>query len=244
MTRHGPALLALSIIAVAGWTYNVNYDTRTALDRLSVLRAEIAGQREALQVLRVEWAYLNAPDRLAGLVASHNEILGLMPLVPENLGIAAAIPYPPREAPEAAPAVPDALIAAADSLPAPQALAPATAAESETMTLAALSGPAATARSAAPARSAAAAGPAPAPAPMPASMPVSVQAPAAAAETVPVALEAAIAAALVEVGVTLDEPARPNLSRSGAVASPAGIVSVAASGAPVPDARPAPWSRP
>ncbi len=75
MTRHGPALLALSIIASAGWAYNVNYDTRAVLDRLSTVRADIAAEREALQVLRVEWAYLNAPDRLERLVAAHNDVL-------------------------------------------------------------------------------------------------------------------------------------------------------------------------
>jgi hypothetical protein len=112
MTRHAPALLALSIVAVAGWTCNVNYDTRAALDRLSALRTQIAEEREAMQVLRVEWAYLNAPDRLAGLVAAHNDALGLMPLLPESLGIAAAVPYPPREAPDTAPVMPEALIAA------------------------------------------------------------------------------------------------------------------------------------
>ena len=94
MTGHGPALLALSVLAIAGWTYNVNYDTRAALDRLDALRAGIAEEREALQVLRVEWAYLNAPDRLVRLLGSVNDRLALGPLKPEALGYVAAVPYP------------------------------------------------------------------------------------------------------------------------------------------------------
>ncbi|HET7410518.1 MAG TPA: hypothetical protein VFJ13_09985 [Paracoccaceae bacterium] len=95
MTRHGPALLALSVLAIAGWTYNVNYDTRAALDRISELRANIADERETLQVLRVEWAWLNAPDRLARLVVEHNDRLALTALTPDAFGYVAAVPYPP-----------------------------------------------------------------------------------------------------------------------------------------------------
>ena len=93
MNRHGFALLALAIIAIAGWAYNVNYNTMTKLDRLDELRSEIAKERETLRVLRIEWAYLNAPDRLAGLVRRHNAQLGLIPMTPEVFGHVAAVPF-------------------------------------------------------------------------------------------------------------------------------------------------------
>ncbi len=93
MKRHGFALLGLSIIAIAAWTYNVNYNTRTTLDRVEELRIKIANEREALQVLRVEWAYLNAPGRLEALVARYNDKLQLVPVVPEMLG---AVDAPPE----------------------------------------------------------------------------------------------------------------------------------------------------
>ena len=99
MRRHGFALLGLSIIAIAAWTYNVNYNTRTTLDRVGELRSKIAREREALQVLRVEWAYLNAPARLERLVAAHNDKLKLVPMVPELLG---AVEDPPKLRPEIA----------------------------------------------------------------------------------------------------------------------------------------------
>lgn len=217
MTRHGPALLTLSGIAIAGWAYGVNYDTRAALDRLSVLRAEIAEQREALQVLRVEWAYLNAPDRLARLVAAHNGVLGLVPLVPEGLGYVAAIPYPPRQTPEIPPPAPEAQIAAAPAMP-----------------------PGSPTTAAGAGRPRAAAGATGALRSQPAS------------ETVPPALEAAIAAALVEAGVASEDRPRPSVPRGGVVAVPAGSATglFAASApdgprpAPLPAARPVNWSRP
>lgn len=93
MTRHGVILMALAIIAIAGWAYSINYNTLTRLDRVSALRAQIAAERESLQVLRVEWAYLNNPDRLTRLVADHNQTLGLVPLMPEALSHVAAVPF-------------------------------------------------------------------------------------------------------------------------------------------------------
>ena len=96
MKRHGFALLGLAIIAVAVWTYNVNYNTRTTLDRVSELRTRIAIERETIQVLRVEWAYLNSPDRLRELVAAHNDRLMLVPVVPEMLKLVDEAPFAPE----------------------------------------------------------------------------------------------------------------------------------------------------
>ena len=118
MNRNGPALLALTMLAIAGWSYNVNYDTRAALDRVSELRARIGDEREALQVLRVEWAWLNSPDRLKRLVLEHNEQLALVPLTPDALGYIAAVPYSPDMPKHPAPVYPpEMLVAAAPQVP-------------------------------------------------------------------------------------------------------------------------------
>lgn len=111
MIRHsGLIMLALAALGIAGWTYSVNYDTRAALDRISDLRMKIVDEREAIRVLRVEWAWLNRPDRLARLVDRYEEKLALVPLTPKAFGYVAAVPYPPGE-PKDAPA--SALIARA-----------------------------------------------------------------------------------------------------------------------------------
>ena len=94
MSRHILLILAGLIVATAGWAYHVNYKTITALDEVKRLRADIAQEHEVLQVLKIEWAYLNAPERLTRLVGQHQEALNLVPLFPESLGEVAEIPFP------------------------------------------------------------------------------------------------------------------------------------------------------
>jgi hypothetical protein len=96
MNRFGFALAVLAVVTSAAWAYHINYNTKTALGRVDRLRIEIAAEREALDVLRVEWAYLNAPERLALLVAMHNDVLRLEPMAPQGFDEVATIPYPPR----------------------------------------------------------------------------------------------------------------------------------------------------
>lgn len=90
---HVSAAVFLAICAT--WAYRVNYDTQEALGRVAKLRAEISLEREALAVLNAEWAYLNRPERLRALVAANSEVLGLVPLQPEQFGEAAMVAYPP-----------------------------------------------------------------------------------------------------------------------------------------------------
>ena len=97
MNRHGFALLILGIVAIAAWAYHVNYQTKTVLNDVDSLRDRIAGEHERRQVLRVEWAYLNAPDRLARLVGEHHVRLGLTQIYSEHLRAAAAAPFPPQD---------------------------------------------------------------------------------------------------------------------------------------------------
>ena len=100
MSRLGFALAMLAVVAAAAWAYNVNYETKIALGRVDRLRAEIAAEREAVEVLRVEWAYLNAPQRLARLVALNNDRLDLVPMGPVHFDEVAAVPFPPNPSPQ------------------------------------------------------------------------------------------------------------------------------------------------
>ena len=108
MTRLGFALAMAAVVAAAAWAYNVNYKTKMALGRVDDLRAEIAAEREAAEVLRVEWAYLNAPDRLARLVALNNDRLDLVPMNPGHFDEVAAVPFPPNPALQPSAETPDA----------------------------------------------------------------------------------------------------------------------------------------
>jgi hypothetical protein len=127
MNRLGFAASMIVVVAAAAWAYNVNYRTKTTLARVDALRKQINVEREAVEVLRVEWAYLNAPDRLARLVALQNDNLGLVPMGPQHFGIVAAIPFPQR-VPESEEAVPEskinAILLASQALPTGISLAP------------------------------------------------------------------------------------------------------------------------
>lgn len=96
---------ALAMVAlVAVWAYRVNYDTRAAVERVETLQRQIHREREAIAVLRAEWAWLNRPERLAGLVAQHAEALGLEPLRPTQMAeIGPLVRMPPPPAPPGPP---------------------------------------------------------------------------------------------------------------------------------------------
>lgn len=98
MNRLTFAASVLGILAVAAWAYGVNYRTAHALKTVERLRGEIAEAREDVQVLSVEWAYLNQPERLREMVETHQDSLGLAPLAPEHHGDLAAVPYPAQDA--------------------------------------------------------------------------------------------------------------------------------------------------
>lgn len=98
MNRTVFALSLLAVVAAAAWSYHVNYRTGAALSRVAALKAEIRAERARIGVLDVEWAHLNAPDRLRRLVAEHNATLQLMPLGPAHMGEAVMVPFPPRSA--------------------------------------------------------------------------------------------------------------------------------------------------
>lgn len=90
-------LSAIVLVAVcATWAYRVNYATQEALNRVADLHAAIASEREALDVLRAEWAYLNRPDRLRALASAHAETLQLMDLQPGHYGEAVMVAFPPE----------------------------------------------------------------------------------------------------------------------------------------------------
>lgn len=70
------------IVAMAFWSYRMNYETQDRVEIVRQLQRDIMREQEAVLVLQAEWAYLNAPDRLSRLVAEHRGELGLGPMMP------------------------------------------------------------------------------------------------------------------------------------------------------------------
>ena len=66
-----------ALVFAAAYVYGIKMDSTVRTERVVQLRAQIREQRDAIAVLHSEWAKLDAPLRLQGLVERH---LPLKPL--------------------------------------------------------------------------------------------------------------------------------------------------------------------
>lgn len=60
-----------SLIGSAGYAYSIKYDTIYHAEELARLNAAVDLERDAVAVLRAEWALLNRPDRVQALADAH-----------------------------------------------------------------------------------------------------------------------------------------------------------------------------
>ena len=67
-----------ALVFAAAYVYRIKMESTARVERVLRLRAEIREQRDAIAVLRSEWAKLDAPLRLQGLAERH------LPLKPLN----------------------------------------------------------------------------------------------------------------------------------------------------------------
>ena len=64
-------LVIAALIFAAAYVYRIKMDSTARTERVLQLHAEIREQRDAIAALRSEWAKLDAPLRLQGLVERH-----------------------------------------------------------------------------------------------------------------------------------------------------------------------------
>ena len=67
-----------ALVFAAAYVYRIKMESTARTERVLRLHAEIREQRDAIAVLRAEWAKLDAPLRLQGLAERH------LPLKPLN----------------------------------------------------------------------------------------------------------------------------------------------------------------
>jgi hypothetical protein len=67
-----------ALIFAAAYVYRIKMESTARTERVLKLHAEIREERDAIAALRSEWAKLDAPGRLQGLVERH------LPLKPIN----------------------------------------------------------------------------------------------------------------------------------------------------------------
>ncbi len=66
-----------ALVFAAAHVYHIKMESTVRMERVLKLRADIRAQRDAIAMLRAEWARLETPGRLQGLAAKH---LGLRPV--------------------------------------------------------------------------------------------------------------------------------------------------------------------
>lgn len=101
-------------LALAFALYHVKYATQDEDRKIRALKADIALEQDAIQVLRAEWSLLNQPERLEELARRYTE---LEPMAPSQIATMADLPARPQAAPGLEPAGP--VGGYAGSLPAP-----------------------------------------------------------------------------------------------------------------------------
>ena len=69
------------LVFAAAHVYRIKMESTSRVERVQRLNAEIREQRDAIAVLRAEWAKLDSPLRLQGLAERH---LGLKPITAQQ----------------------------------------------------------------------------------------------------------------------------------------------------------------
>lgn len=110
MKRWGAIFGVSAVLLVAFIAYAQAGKTRAASQELAQLIAEISKERERIEVLQSEWAYLNRPERLRYLVMLNQDALGLKQIDASNYGETSLVPYPSPDALDALPPIDNAQI--------------------------------------------------------------------------------------------------------------------------------------
>ncbi len=63
--------LVLSALVMAFALYKVKYDALDSVREIATLKADIAREREAINILRAEWSHLNQPERVERLAKKY-----------------------------------------------------------------------------------------------------------------------------------------------------------------------------
>jgi hypothetical protein len=89
-------LVICALVLAASLVYKIKFDSTLQAARVAKLRGELRHERDAIAVLRAQWARLDTPGRIQGLAERH---LALQPEEPEQFSdfndLPARQPVPP-----------------------------------------------------------------------------------------------------------------------------------------------------
>lgn len=93
MLRILNTLVIAALVMSAAWVYKIKFESTLKAERVAKLRGELRKERDAIAILRAEWAQLERPDRLQPLAQRH---LKLKPIETAQFDTLDKLPERPR----------------------------------------------------------------------------------------------------------------------------------------------------
>jgi hypothetical protein len=90
-----------TLIVAAAFVYKIKFESTMRAAEMARLAAEIKRERDAIAALRAEWALLDNPARIQGLVERHLALRMLDPAQIDRLDHLPERPVPPGPQPDA-----------------------------------------------------------------------------------------------------------------------------------------------
>lgn len=86
-------VLALGVVAVAVWLYELKYGVRASVSEVAQLKRDIEKAQQDITLLRAEWSHMTRPKRLQELAARHLQLERVRPVqIIRQQDISAAVP--------------------------------------------------------------------------------------------------------------------------------------------------------
>ena len=84
-----------ALIVAASYVYKIKFDSTLQAERVAKMRGELRKERNAIAVLRAEWAKLDTPGRIQGLADRHLALRRIEPVQFDSLDRLPERPAPP-----------------------------------------------------------------------------------------------------------------------------------------------------
>ena len=78
-------LVIAALIVAASFVYKIKFDSTLQAERVAKMRNELRKERNAIAVLRAEWAKLDTPGRIHGLAERHLALKSIQATQFDNL---------------------------------------------------------------------------------------------------------------------------------------------------------------
>jgi len=85
-------LVICALILAASFVYKIKFDSTLQAERVGKIAGELRRERNAIAILRAEWARLDTPGRIEGLASRH---LALQPIGPSQFDSLDRLPERP-----------------------------------------------------------------------------------------------------------------------------------------------------